>query len=407
MGTYERYYSYGDLLDNLDEMDVYEDDDEDRRLSKKSDAGISNSKSMRTKADMLTLEEPEPPSAQYPINIHHDPKTHKGVINQIYISLENKQLLSINDKLYQTFKAKIPASSADSEYDEVTIDVENAEEHQNDVDDEQLLSSLNQNNENKEEEEEEECDEMDLYSSGISTVDDVQLNELSITKNKKIEVIEAKVEEPDLYKQPSQGSGLLGRITRTIAHIANTINPTDTFNTTYTSMDTMNDPRFDHEEMYEHENDKDIKDQGVPFKDYAPHVFRYLRQQIYGISDNEYLQSVGFQNEEQRNSVKEKFSEGRSGAFFFFTHDSKYIIKTVTKAEASLLLKILPTFVKHYAKNPNTLINRFFGLHSLTMYNLVLYFVVLENVFVAGSKPHECYDIKGSWIDRHTNHHVA
>merc|ERR1711933_256649 len=172
-------------------------------------------------------------------------------------------------------------------------------------------------------------------------------------------------------------------------------------------MDSMNDPRFDHDdEMYEQSNEKDTKDHGVPFKDYAPHVFRYLRQQIYGIPDEEYLLSVSFQNEEQRNSVQEKFSEGRSGAFFFFTHDSKYIIKTVTKAEASLLLKMLPAFVKHYAKNQNTLINRFFGLHSLTMYNLCIYFVVLENVFVAGSKPHECYDIKGSWIDRHTNHHV-
>merc|ERR1719251_71132 len=70
------------------------------------------------------------------------------------------------------------------------------------------------------------------------------------------------------------------------------------------------------------------------------------------------------------------------------------------------MIKILPNFVEHFKENPNTLINRIFGLHSITMYNLTIYFQVLENIFVEGSKPHEIYDIKGSWIDRHTNHHV-
>lgn len=71
-----------------------------------------------------------------------------------------------------------------------------------------------------------------------------------------------------------------------------------------------------------------------------------------------------------------------------------------------MLLRILPSFVHYFTENPQTLINRFFGLHSITMYNFTIYFVVIENVFVPGAEPHEIYDIKGSWIDRHTNHHV-
>ena len=35
---------------------------------------------------------------------------------------------------------------------------------------------------------------------------------------------------------------------------------------------------------------------------------------------------------------------GRSGSFFFFSHDSKYIIKTLTSEELKLLLKITPAF---------------------------------------------------------------
>ena len=32
---------------------------------------------------------------------------------------------------------------------------------------------------------------------------------------------------------------------------------------------------------------------------------------------------------------------GRSGSFFFFSHDSKFIIKTMTKGELQLMLGIL------------------------------------------------------------------
>lgn len=35
---------------------------------------------------------------------------------------------------------------------------------------------------------------------------------------------------------------------------------------------------------------------------------------------------------------------GRSGSFFFFSHDRKFIIKTMTKEELKLYLKLLPKF---------------------------------------------------------------
>lgn len=33
---------------------------------------------------------------------------------------------------------------------------------------------------------------------------------------------------------------------------------------------------------------------------------------------------------------------GKSGSFFFFSHDRKFIIKTMTKSELKLMLRILP-----------------------------------------------------------------
>jgi hypothetical protein len=35
---------------------------------------------------------------------------------------------------------------------------------------------------------------------------------------------------------------------------------------------------------------------------------------------------------------------GRSGSFFFFSHDRKFIIKTMTKEELNLFLEKLPAF---------------------------------------------------------------
>lgn len=42
---------------------------------------------------------------------------------------------------------------------------------------------------------------------------------------------------------------------------------------------------------------------------------------------------------------------GRSGSFFFFSKDRKWIIKTMTKAELELYLKLLPEFAQHFKKN--------------------------------------------------------
>ena len=41
----------------------------------------------------------------------------------------------------------------------------------------------------------------------------------------------------------------------------------------------------------------------------------------------------------------EKFSEGRSGAFLYFSRSGEYIVKTTTKAEAVTLMRLMPACV--------------------------------------------------------------
>merc|ERR1712228_847362 len=87
-------------------------------------------------------------------------------------------------------------------------------------------------------------------------------------------------------------------------------------------------------------------------------------------------------------------------------HDSKYVIKTLSKSEVDFLLSILKDFVSYLEKNPHTILSRYVGLHSLKMYGFTKYFVVMENVFEGKLAPTEVYDLKGSWVGRCTDNDI-
>ena len=56
---------------------------------------------------------------------------------------------------------------------------------------------------------------------------------------------------------------------------------------------------------------------------------------------------------------------GRSGSFFFFSHDHKFIIKTMTPDELKLLLNRLPAFVEHYVTNKNSILAKILGVFTV------------------------------------------
>lgn len=136
----------------------------------------------------------------------------------------------------------------------------------------------------------------------------------------------------------------------------------------------------------------------IPFNDYAPLVFRFLREK-FGISEDSYKNSI----KGDTNAMIEKFTEGASGSFFYFSEDGRYIVKTLTKGEAEFLITLLPYYTDYMASHPDSLLTKFLGFHSVKLYTLTLYFVVMESVFLTQHKIHARYDLKGSWIDRHAS----
>ncbi|PNS16143.1 hypothetical protein CAC42_4544 [Sphaceloma murrayae] len=131
------------------------------------------------------------------------------------------------------------------------------------------------------------------------------------------------------------------------------------------------------------------------FKDYAPWVFRHLRE-LFGIDPATYLMSLT-----EKYILSELGSPGKSGSFFYFSRDYKYIIKTIHHHEAKFLRKILPQYYEHVKENPDTLLSQFYGLHRVkTAKGDKFHFVIMNNLFPPHKDIHRTYDLKGSLVGR-------
>lgn len=138
------------------------------------------------------------------------------------------------------------------------------------------------------------------------------------------------------------------------------------------------------------------------FKDYTPHVFRALRA-LNNVEEADYMTSLAGDF-----NYIEFLANSKSGQFFFYSHDGRFMIKTQTREEARLLRDMLPSYVKHLVDHPDSLIARFYGLHRVEMPTLKrrTFFVVMQSVFYCPVEPpltlHVKFDLKGSTIGRRT-----
>ena len=129
------------------------------------------------------------------------------------------------------------------------------------------------------------------------------------------------------------------------------------------------------------------------FKDYAPLAFRNLRN-FWNIDKYEYMNSICNPDA----NFLEFMSNSKSGMYFFISHDKKYMIKTLKDYECKFLKRILPHYVRYMIKNPNSLINQYYGLHRVKMphLNRKIHFVVMNNIFHTPKPIHTLYDLKGA-----------
>ncbi|THG94944.1 hypothetical protein EW026_g6618 [Hermanssonia centrifuga] len=132
------------------------------------------------------------------------------------------------------------------------------------------------------------------------------------------------------------------------------------------------------------------------FKDYAPWVFRELREDHFHLDPADYLLSLT-----AKYILSELGSPGKSGSFFYFSRDYRFIIKTIHHTEHKFLRRILPRYHAHVKANPHTLLSRFYGLHRVKLpHGRKIHFVIMNNLFPPHKDIHETYDLKGSTVGR-------
>lgn len=91
---------------------------------------------------------------------------------------------------------------------------------------------------------------------------------------------------------------------------------------------------------------------------------------------------------------------GSSGAFFYFTSDGQYIIKTLTTEEASVLDSIIEEYTLRVTNESPSNLARVLGLYHITVNrSRVICVILMENLSSYMDNPLK-FDMKGSAIDR-------
>lgn len=73
----------------------------------------------------------------------------------------------------------------------------------------------------------------------------------------------------------------------------------------------------------------------------------------------------------------------------------EFIVKTLKGGEPKVLHASLHTYVEYLRQNKSSLLCRFLGSYSLSMYSQTFYFVVMRNCFDPSAFINERFDIKG------------
>ncbi|KAF4321910.1 hypothetical protein BBO99_00000436 [Phytophthora kernoviae] len=127
------------------------------------------------------------------------------------------------------------------------------------------------------------------------------------------------------------------------------------------------------------------------FRDCAPKIFHRIRAQ-FNIDQDFYRESF-----DPSRILSEHGSEGKSGNIFYFTANKQFMVKSVPKEEFDTLRAILPHYHEYLQSNPQSMLCRYFGCHSISLPigKRRMYFVVMQNLFNEGPVDQR-FDLKGN-----------
>ena len=100
-------------------------------------------------------------------------------------------------------------------------------------------------------------------------------------------------------------------------------------------------------------------------------------------------------------------SAGASGSFFFFSHDNRFLIKTVSKSEKQVIDEILDEYICHLSDTQNkSLLARIYGLFLIeSSFFKNVYIILMQNTSNISDNNNIKYkfDLKGSRVSRYVD----
>lgn len=134
----------------------------------------------------------------------------------------------------------------------------------------------------------------------------------------------------------------------------------------------------------------------VPYflDDFCPQLFARVRR-LCGITDHQFFHSICRPDVE----FVEFCASSKSGEFFFFSYDGKYLLKTAKRFEAEALIRMLPDMIERFENFPHSLLGRYVGLYRVHGEDVgcdVLFFV-MQSATQHTLPIHYTYDLKGCY----------
>jgi 1-phosphatidylinositol-4-phosphate 5-kinase len=138
--------------------------------------------------------------------------------------------------------------------------------------------------------------------------------------------------------------------------------------------------------------------------EYAPDVFSFLRSKD-GYTNETLMISLDPENNKEK-VFKAGESQGKSGSFFFFSQDQKFIIKTMTESDFNAFMRLFRSYFRHICSTSRkqSLLARIYGVYSVKMGSQkpVKLVVMGNTMLVSDAKQiRGVFDLKGSMVNRY------
>ena len=127
-------------------------------------------------------------------------------------------------------------------------------------------------------------------------------------------------------------------------------------------------------QIHQFKNKKEL----IDIIEYSSQNFYKIRK-YFGIKSETILDSIDLESN-RSNLFNIGEGEGKSGSFFFFTHDKKYLIKTVSPDELGILKKFLNAYTRQLTSHLGSLLVIMLGIYTLEIKGLVpIHMVLMAN----------------------------